>query len=129
MSLRPLVRGARWSRAAFQTRYQTRYNLSISPPTTLTARRGLNTVPKCPESTCDCADTPSMPLGSSIDQKANLNGLIAAYAQQVLICTGKTDWASRIEEDNSGDNLAADLKELLGRGGMFSDVSSVVLSF
>lgn len=70
-----------------------------------------------------------MPLGSSIDQKANLNGLIAAYAQQVLICTGKTDWASRIEEDNSGDNLAADLKELLGRGGMFSDVSSVVLSF
>lgn len=74
-----------------------------------------------------------MPLGSSIDQKANLNGLIAAYAQQVLICTGKTDWASRIEEDNSGDNLAADLKELLGRGGMFSDpfhnVSIVNASF
>lgn len=29
---------------------------------------------------------------------------------------------SRIEEENSGDNLAADLKELLGRGGKFCDV-------
>lgn len=66
-----------------------------------------------------------MPWGKGIDKNANLNGLIAAYAQQVLICTGKDDWASRIEEDNSGDNLAADLKELIGRGGAYSDVSSI----
>lgn len=58
-----------------------------------------------------------------IDHNAPLNGLISNYAQHVLICTGKDDWPSRIEEDNSGDNLAADLRELLGRGGQYSDVS------
>jgi len=64
-----------------------------------------------------------MPEGYPIDHKGNINGLISNYAQQVLICTGKDDWASRIEDDNDGDNLAADLKELVGRGGVFSDVS------
>lgn len=44
------------------------------------------------------------------------------YAEQVLICTGKDDWTSKIEEENSGDNLAADLSELLGRGGTYADV-------
>ncbi|KAI0835354.1 Sucrase/ferredoxin-like-domain-containing protein [Hypoxylon sp. FL0890] len=113
MSLRPLARGA-WRHAAF------RRGTNLIPLTT-TTRRCLNTVPTCPEPTCDCADTPSLPWGTKIDKSANLNGLIPAYAQQVLICTGKDDWASRIEEDNSGDNLAADLKELVGRGGMYSD--------
>ncbi|KAI8630211.1 Sucrase/ferredoxin-like-domain-containing protein [Xylariaceae sp. FL1651] len=62
-----------------------------------------------------------MPEGLSIDHKAPLNGLIPNYAEHVLICTGEKDWSSRIEEDNSGDNLAADLKELIGRGGVYSD--------
>ncbi|KAH7033419.1 Sucrase/ferredoxin-like-domain-containing protein [Microdochium trichocladiopsis] len=84
-------------------------------------RRWLNTVTTCPEPTCECADTPPMPKDLPIDYKGKLDGLISNYAQQVLICTGKDDWASRIEEDNDGDNLAADLKELIGRGGMFSD--------
>lgn len=52
-----------------------------------------------------------------------MNGVIAGYAEQVLICTGKSDWPSKIEEENSGDNLAADLKELFGRGGTYADVS------
>lgn len=47
---------------------------------------------------------------------------MAAYAEQVVICTGKDDWCSRIEEENSGDNLAGDVKELVGRGGKFADV-------
>lgn len=51
---------------------------------------------------------------------------MAAYDEQVLICTGKDDWVSRIEEENSGDNLAADLKELLGRGGVYSDVCMIL---
>jgi hypothetical protein len=66
-----------------------------------------------------------MPEGLEIDHKTNLNGLISNYAQQVLICTGKDDWPSKIEEDNSGDNLAADLKELIGRGGVYNDVRSL----
>lgn len=64
-----------------------------------------------------------MPEGLPIDTKSPLNGVMASYAEQLLICTGKDDWPSRIEEENSGDNLAADLKELLGRGGTYSDVS------
>ncbi|KAI1867924.1 hypothetical protein JX265_003978 [Neoarthrinium moseri] len=83
--------------------------------------RFLNTVPKCPAPTCECAETPVMPDGLEIDHKGKLNGLITSYAEQVLICTGNADWPSRIEEDNSGDNLAADLKELIGRGGVYSD--------
>ncbi|KAI5918944.1 Sucraseferredoxin-like protein [Camillea tinctor] len=83
--------------------------------------RHLNTVPSCPSPTCACAETPEMPEGLPIDYEGKLNGLVASYAEQVLICTGKDDWASRIEEENSGDNLAADLKELIGRGGVYSD--------
>lgn len=80
-------------------------------------------VPTCPSPTCDCQPTPEMPEGLPIDHKAKLDGLISNYAEQVLICTGKDDWPSRIEDENSGDNLAADLKELFGRGGVYSDVS------
>lgn len=57
---------------------------------------------------------------------------MAPYAEQVIICTGKDDWSSKIEDENSGDNLANDLKELLGRGGVFADVFilySFVLSY
>ncbi|PHH83414.1 hypothetical protein CDD82_1348 [Ophiocordyceps australis] len=67
-----------------------------------------------------------MPEGVEIDHKSPLAGVMAGYAEQVLICTGRDDWASRIEEENSGDNLAADLKELLGRGGIYSDPFNVV---
>jgi hypothetical protein len=66
-----------------------------------------------------------MPEGLEIDHGKNLTGTMAAYAEQVLICTGKDDWVSRIEEENAGDNLAADIKELLGRGGVYSDVRSL----
>ncbi|KAI1497567.1 Sucraseferredoxin-like protein [Biscogniauxia marginata] len=105
MSLRLLARGAP-RRAALRS---------------VVARRYLNTVPRCPSPTCECADTPEMPEGLDIDYEGKLNGLIVSYADQVLICTGKDDWTSRIEDENSGDNLAADLKELIGRGGVYSD--------
>lgn len=65
---------------------------------------------------------PDLPADLPIDYKSPLNGLISAYNEQVLVCTGKDDWPSRIEDDNSGDNLAADLKELFGRGGKYRDV-------
>ncbi|TAQ87037.1 hypothetical protein B7494_g4628 [Chlorociboria aeruginascens] len=62
-----------------------------------------------------------MPEGLEIDHSKPLNGTMASYSEQVLICTGKEDWKSRIHEENSGDNLAADIKELMGRGGTYSD--------
>jgi hypothetical protein len=72
---------------------------------------------------------PAMPDGLEIDHKSPLNGVISGYAEQVLICTGKNDWSSKIEDDNSGDNLAADLKELFGRGGTYTDVSILKPNF
>ncbi|KAJ2903990.1 FMI1 protein [Zalerion maritima] len=81
----------------------------------------LPTIPTCPSPTCSCASTPSFPDNLEIDRKTPLNGLMPAYAEQVLVCTGQGDWSSKIEADNSGDNLAADLKELFGRGGVYSD--------
>ncbi|KAG6007209.1 hypothetical protein E4U21_006228 [Claviceps maximensis] len=79
------------------------------------------TVPSCPSPTCGCADTPVMAAGLEIDHKSSLRGVISGYAEQVLVCTGQGDWASKIEDENGGDNLAADLKELFGRGGVYSD--------
>ncbi|KAM0324100.1 hypothetical protein ACHAQA_008290 [Verticillium albo-atrum] len=76
------------------------------------------TVPTCPAPTCACAPTPP---GLDIDHKSPLSGVMSGYAEQVLVCTGRDDWASRIEEEDAGDNLAADLKELFGRGGTYSD--------
>jgi hypothetical protein len=70
---------------------------------------------------------PSLPQGFEIDHSRALNGTMPAYAEQVLICTGKDDWESNIADENSGDNLAADIKELMGRGGVFSDVFEALL--
>ncbi|KAH7360240.1 FMI1 protein [Rhexocercosporidium sp. MPI-PUGE-AT-0058] len=79
------------------------------------------TIQTCPSPSCTCAPMPAMPEGLPIDHSKSLNGTMAPYAEQVLICTGKDDWESKIEDENSGDNLAADIKELMGRGGVFSD--------
>lgn len=112
MSLRPITRSTwRLSRRLF-TRQSSFHH---KPPP-------FPTIPSCPSPTCSCAETPTMPEGLDIDHSKPLNGTMAAYAEQVLICTGKDDWVSRIEEENSGDNLAADIKELMGRGGIYSDV-------
>jgi hypothetical protein len=66
-----------------------------------------------------------MPPGLPIDHSKSLNGTMGLYAEQVLVCTGKEDWTSKIEDENSGDNLAADIKELLGKGGKYADVCSI----
>ena len=70
-----------------------------------------------------------MPEGLYINYSKPLHGTMAPYAEQVLICTGQRDWKSRIEDENDGDNLAADLKELLGRGGIYSDVRPCFLFY
>ncbi|KAH6611333.1 Vacuolar amino acid transporter 3, partial [Trichoderma cornu-damae] len=99
-----------------------RQSFSSKPTTTLPPPpRPFPTVPTCPSPTCACADTPAMPDGLEIDRLSPLEGVMAGYAEHVVVCTGRDDWESRIEEENSGDNLAADLKELFGRGGKYVD--------
>lgn len=46
---------------------------------------------------------------------------MAAYAEQVLISTGRNDWKSRIEEEEDAV-LVRQLKKLLLRGGKYVDV-------
>ena len=107
-------------RSAFKTTPSLRPLATKTPP--------FPTTPTCPAPTCPCAPSPELPEEFPIDRKAPLNGLISNYAQHVLVCTGKEDWPSRIEEDNAGDNLVADLRELIGPRGKFSDVSGPSLS-
>ncbi|KAM0347934.1 hypothetical protein ACHAPU_004433 [Fusarium lateritium] len=120
MSLRPSLNLSRrclfgfspTSRRAFAQ--QTRQTRPPPPPP-------FKTVPTCPEPTCGCAATPPIPDDLPLDREGPLKGAIAGYSEHVLVCTGNADWPSRIEDDNGGDCLAADLKELFGRGGTYSD--------
>lgn len=101
-----------------------RARLEIPPPFPVTK--------SCPESTCNCPATPEMPTGLPIDHEQALNGTMAAYAQQLLVCTGQRDWTSRIENDGENQgwgNLVRGLKGLLGRGGPYLDVCDQSLRF
>lgn len=66
---------------------------------------------------------PAFPDGLEIDHAKPLNGTMAPYTEQLLVCTGQNDWPSKVEDDHGGENLVADVKELIGRGGEFADVS------
>ncbi|KAL3479460.1 Sucrase/ferredoxin-like-domain-containing protein [Aspergillus californicus] len=93
-----------------------RIPLDIPPPFPVTKT--------CPETRCSCPPTPSMPKGSPLDYDHPLSGTIAAYAQQIVICTGQRDWTSRIEDDGKGKSwgeLVRGLKRLMGRGGPYAD--------
>ncbi|KAL4782284.1 Sucrase/ferredoxin-like-domain-containing protein [Aspergillus varians] len=84
----------------------------------------------CPEPRCACPPTPSMPEGLPLDHGHPLNGTMAAYAQQMVICTGQRDWTSRIEDDGQGQSwgeLVRGLKKLMGRGGPYADPFNNVL--
>lgn len=95
-----------WIRSA------SRISISTPPP--------FPVVETCPNPTCQCQETPP---DLDIDHEAPLNGTTAAYAEQVLISTGRSDWKSRIEDDDDGV-LVKQLKKFLGRGGKYSDVST-----
>ncbi|EEP78256.1 hypothetical protein UREG_03101 [Uncinocarpus reesii 1704] len=93
--------------------YTTSRRIQIPPPFPIT--------PTCPAPTCPCAE---MPRGLEIDHEQDLNGTMAAYAQQVLIATGQSDWRSRIEEDGQDQGwgmLGSGLKKLVTRGGKYAD--------
>lgn len=57
-----------------------------------------------------------------MDHTTPLNGAMSAYQEHVLVCTGRDDWTSRIEDEHEGKNLAAYLKDkFFGRGGEAND--------
>ena len=82
------------------------------------------TIDICPSPACACTPTPT---GLEIDHKLPLAGTKPGYAQHIVICTGRDDWPSRIE-DEEGPNLAKELKALLGPKGRFHDVCILCFS-
>ena len=62
-----------------------------------------------------------MPSGLDIERGQNINGSMAAYAEQLLISTGRNDWTSKIEDEDEAV-LVKQLRSFLMRGGKYSDV-------
>lgn len=78
-----------------------------------------------------------MPEGLDINHKRSLKNTMPAYAQHVVIHTGRRDWSSKIEDLPSSTtmagyrftNLARELKKLVGKGGKYHDVSALEISW
>jgi leucyl-tRNA synthetase len=76
--------------------------------------------PTCPAPTCECA---SAPADLDIDRKTPLLNTMAPYAEQVILCTGKEDWASNIEqEEGATGDFVSGLKGVIGKGAEAFDV-------
>ena len=95
--------------------------------------KSLPSISTCPPSTCACA---TMPEGLAIDYERQMHNTMPPYAQHVIIRTGKDNWSKRIEDELSqlesevrgslgGSNLAKRLKDMVGKGGKYHDVSTV----
>ena len=66
-----------------------------------------------------------MPSGLDIEREQSLSGSMPSYAEQLVICSGKSDWKSRIEDEPGADgDLVRSMKGLLGLGGKLRDVCS-----
>jgi len=79
-------------------------------------------IESCPLPTCPCRPAPA---DLDIDREQSLNGTMAAYTEQILVCTGREDWKSRIEDEGEHGEFVRQLRALLSRGGKFCDVSLI----
>lgn len=74
----------------------------------------------CPSPTCACA---AAPPDLDIDRKTPLLNTMAPYTEQVLLCTGKEDWTSNLEDDGGATaDFVKGLKGIIGKGGEAFDV-------
>ncbi|PWW80486.1 hypothetical protein C7212DRAFT_362257 [Tuber magnatum] len=83
----------------------------------------LHITEKCPPS-CACS-LEGLPEDLDIDRVTPLKGTMANYYRHLLVCTGRSDWASRIEMDvaEPGGGLAGKIKVLTAmRGGGRKDL-------
>lgn len=102
----PCIRSLR----AFSTTYTRLQSLIQSVPYTET----------CPSPTCACA---AAPPDLDIDRKTPLLNTMAPYTEQVLLCTGKADWTSNLEDDEGATaDFVKGMKGVIGRGGEAFDV-------
>jgi hypothetical protein len=111
MSIRPLLR------PPLSLRFLRPFSTTIRRP----APASIPYIQSCPSPTCACAPTPP---DLDIDRKTPLLNTMASYSQQVVICTGKDDWSSRIEDEKTGSGeFIRGLKGVVGKGGEAFDVS------
>jgi hypothetical protein len=90
--------------------------------TTARFQTSISTTPTCPSPTCACASTPP---DLDIDRKTPLLNTMAAYSEQVIMCTGTSDWPSNIEQaDGATGAFVKGLKGVIGKGGEAFDVCS-----
>ena len=79
----------------------------------------LPVIQSCPSPSCPCQETPS---GLDINRELPLSGTMPAYIEHVIFSTGRTDWTSRIEDDE-GLDVVKKMKSMLTRDGKYSNVS------
>ncbi|KAK4580260.1 Altered inheritance of mitochondria protein 32 [Recurvomyces mirabilis] len=95
-----------------QRTFASRIDIPFIPPS-------VPVIEQCPGPTCQCRDAP---IGLDIEREQNISGSMPSYAEQILISTGRSDWPSRIEEDESADGaFVRQLKGMLLKGGKFVD--------
>jgi len=93
------------------------------PPKSVTLQN-VPVIPSCPPAKCECHPTPEL----NIDRNSKLSGTMARHSSQILCCTGRSDWPSRIENDSLGW-LARGLKEETRHGGVLSKIGPALVTF
>lgn len=88
------------------------------------------TIESCPPSTCSCRPIPSFPDGLEIDRETDLNGTMAPYYEQILVCTGRDDWPSKVEDSEGVEGpVMKSLREGLGpKGAAFDQTKPISLT-
>ena len=90
----------------------------LLPVTFAPASTSYQSISQCPKPSCPCAATPI--LTEPIDYTANIRESAPAVTQHIVICTGQSDWNSRIEEASEDDGSGQEVrlvKALKARSG------------
>ena len=94
--------------------------MRIRTLSTTANRRHASPPPTTCSPTCACAGTPPE---LDIDRATPLLHTTTPYAQHVLVCSGKDDWSSRIEDEvSAAGDFVRGLKREMGRGSRGFDV-------
>jgi hypothetical protein len=86
--------------------------------------RNVSAIPSCPPATYECHLTPEL----DIDRDSKLSGTMAWHSSQILCCTSRSDWQSRIENDSLGW-LARGLKAEMRPSGILSKNGPALITF
>ncbi|PVI03902.1 hypothetical protein DM02DRAFT_640304 [Periconia macrospinosa] len=102
-------------------------------PSSATSQPDIQYTPTCPSPSCACTPPPSV-ANLDIDRTSPILHTKPQYAQHLVLCTGKDDWTSRVEDEEgvAGDILRG-LKGEIGRGSPgfdpFNNILTTMSSF